>query len=233
MNKAIVARDTPLLGDELRSLNSVLQHKVPNATLSVQGLPMVPTIKLALIEQDYPQAELSASQVQFLMDNPPYWGFCWASGQVLARFILDKPDTVKNMNVVDFGCGSGVVAIAAKLAGAKRVIAVDLDQSALDATRLNAHLNEVSIETTNNLNNLPFSQENACLLIADVFYDEHNLPMLADFIAHFDDLIIADSRVKPERLNGVDEVKRYNSCTVPDLDESSSFNNVGVYRRKA
>lgn len=45
--------------------------------------------------------------------------------------------------VLDFGCGSGVLAIAALLLGAKEVYACDIDPQALLATRENAKLNGV------------------------------------------------------------------------------------------
>ncbi|MGB5831548.1 MAG: 50S ribosomal protein L11 methyltransferase [Thiohalocapsa sp.] len=45
--------------------------------------------------------------------------------------------------VVDFGCGSGILAIAALKLGARRVLAVDHDQQALDATIGNALTNGV------------------------------------------------------------------------------------------
>lgn len=46
--------------------------------------------------------------------------------------------------VLDFGCGSGVLAIAALLLGAERVLACDIDPQALLATRDNAALNGVA-----------------------------------------------------------------------------------------
>jgi ribosomal protein L11 methyltransferase len=45
--------------------------------------------------------------------------------------------------VVDFGCGSGILAIAAALLGAREVLAVDHDPQALKATRDNAEKNQV------------------------------------------------------------------------------------------
>ena len=63
-----------------------------------------------------------------------YWAFCWASGQVLARYLLDHPERVRGKVVMDVGAGSGVVGIAAKIAGAKRVIACDIDPNALAAS---------------------------------------------------------------------------------------------------
>lgn len=48
--------------------------------------------------------------------------------------------------VLDYGCGSGVLSIAARLLGAGRVLAVDIDEQAVLATRENARTNGVSIE---------------------------------------------------------------------------------------
>jgi ribosomal protein L11 methyltransferase len=46
--------------------------------------------------------------------------------------------------VVDYGCGSGILAIAAALLGAGHVVAIDNDDQALTATRDNAALNGVA-----------------------------------------------------------------------------------------
>ena len=43
--------------------------------------------------------------------------------------------------VVDFGCGSGILGIAAALKGARRVVCVDNDPQALEATAMNAERN--------------------------------------------------------------------------------------------
>ncbi|GAB4168296.1 MAG: 50S ribosomal protein L11 methyltransferase [Rhodocyclaceae bacterium] len=48
--------------------------------------------------------------------------------------------------VLDYGCGSGILAIAAAKLGADRVLAVDIDQQALDAAAGNAVRNGVAIE---------------------------------------------------------------------------------------
>ncbi|MFW5451504.1 MAG: 50S ribosomal protein L11 methyltransferase [Methylophagaceae bacterium] len=59
---------------------------------------------------------------------------------------LDQAD-VKDKVVIDYGCGSGILAIAAALLGAKKIIAVDTDPQALQATQANAERNKVKIET--------------------------------------------------------------------------------------
>jgi ribosomal protein L11 methyltransferase len=45
--------------------------------------------------------------------------------------------------VIDYGCGSGVLAVAALLLGAKKAYAIDIDPQAITATRANAEKNEV------------------------------------------------------------------------------------------
>ncbi len=45
--------------------------------------------------------------------------------------------------VLDFGCGSGILAVAAARLGAREVVAVDIDPQAWLATRENAHYNSV------------------------------------------------------------------------------------------
>ena len=76
---------------------------------------------------------------------PPYWAFAWAGGQALARHVIDHPDIVRGRRVLDVAAGSGLVAIAAMLAGARAAEANDIDDFALDAIALNAAANGVSI----------------------------------------------------------------------------------------
>lgn len=60
---------------------------------------------------------------------------------------LDQHD-VSGLEVIDFGCGSGILAIAAAMLGAKHVWAIDHDPQALIATRSNATQNHVEAKIT-------------------------------------------------------------------------------------
>ena len=51
------------------------------------------------------------------------------------------------LEVLDYGCGSGILSLAAKLLGARRVVAIDIDEQALAATRANAKRNDVVLHT--------------------------------------------------------------------------------------
>jgi ribosomal protein L11 methyltransferase len=57
----------------------------------------------------------------------------WLSGQEL-----------EGKSVIDYGCGSGILAIAALKMGAAHALGVDIDTQALQASRQNAELNLVS-----------------------------------------------------------------------------------------
>ena len=56
---------------------------------------------------------------------------------------LDGLD-LKGKTVVDFGCGSGILSLAALKLGAKKVIGIDIDPQALQASLANAERNNVS-----------------------------------------------------------------------------------------
>jgi predicted nicotinamide N-methyase len=77
---------------------------------------------------------------------PPFWAFPWIGGLGLARYVLDVPSSVRGLRVLDFATGSGLVAIAAKKAGAREVVAVDIDPFAIAACRLNAAAAEVDVD---------------------------------------------------------------------------------------
>ena len=55
---------------------------------------------------------------------------------------LDGQD-LSNCNVLDFGCGSGILAIAALLLGAPQAVGTDIDFQALEASRDNASRNGI------------------------------------------------------------------------------------------
>lgn len=102
---------------------------------------------------------------------PPFWAFAWAGGQGLARYLLDNPGQVAGKRIVDFACGSGLVGIAAMMAGAASCHAVDIDPFALAATRLNAALNKVSISAEIADITEAGVPEADLVICGDVFYD--------------------------------------------------------------
>jgi ribosomal protein L11 methyltransferase len=73
-------------------------------------------------------------------------GLAFGTGNHASTFLclqwLDQQDLADKV-VIDYGCGSGILGIAALLLGARQVYAVDLDPQAVLSTRQNAALNQV------------------------------------------------------------------------------------------
>ena len=113
---------------------------------AIAAPPLLPEIPLYLAAEVTP---LWQATEQTLARNglpPPFWAFAWAGGQAVARYLLDHPEAVAGREVLDFGAGSGLVAIAAAKAGAARVIAAEIDHFAAAAITANAALNGVTID---------------------------------------------------------------------------------------
>jgi predicted nicotinamide N-methyase len=210
-----------------KPLTMFMQQLLPTSRIVATVLPECPEMALYLLNENYPQHDLDQTTIQRLIDEPAYWCFCWASGQVLAKYLFDNPALVKGKTVLDFGAGSGVVAIAAALNDAAKVVACDNDEMALLACGQNAELNKVAIDL---LDDLAKNQEIFDIaIVADVLYDRDNLPLLALLKQHAKKILVADSRIK--NFNEPDYVKSdvYHSCTIPDLNESAEFNRVTLY----
>lgn len=207
-------------------LARTLADVIPEARLEARPLPAVPELRLWLLGDDLPRGPLPHDVAEAVVARPPYWAFCWASGQALARRILAAPETVAGCTVLDFGAGSGVAGIAAARAGAARVIACDEDPVALAACIANATLNGVSLETATALSGVgPVD----VVLVADVLYDPANLPLLDTLLARDARFLLADSRVRPESLDAWTVVGELDADTIPDLDESPLFRTVRFY----
>jgi predicted nicotinamide N-methyase len=114
----------------------------------VSAPPLVPEIRLHLATEITPIWQATEDTLARSGLPPPYWAFAWAGGQALARFLLDHPERVAGRSVLDFGAGSGLVAIAAAKAGAASVLAAEIDDFAAAAIAANAALNDVSILVT-------------------------------------------------------------------------------------
>jgi len=110
--------------------------------------PLVPEIRLHLATEVTPIWQATEESLARGAVPPPFWAFAWAGGQALARYLLDRPETVAGRFVFDFGSGSGLVAIAAAKAGARSVVAAEIDHFAVAAISANASLNRVAVAVT-------------------------------------------------------------------------------------
>jgi predicted nicotinamide N-methyase len=113
--------------------------------LRLSRLEFLPELRLYLFDPS--MGLFDPAEGEYRSDRPPpFWGFAWAGGQALARYLLDQPEVVGDCRVLDLACGSGLVAVAAAKAGAAQVVAVDVDPGALVAVRDNARANGVWVE---------------------------------------------------------------------------------------
>ncbi|MEB3766137.1 class I SAM-dependent methyltransferase [Acinetobacter sp. MD2] len=209
-------------------LRDALEKVIPNTELMVQQLPKTP-IKLWLIPPIFPTERLDDEVIRQIWNNTPYWIFCWASGLAMAQWLLENPKHVQGKTVLDFGAGSGVVAIAAKMAGAKRVICCDIDPISLAACRENAKLNMVELEY---LDDLYRAEKVDVLLAADVLYDQSNRFFLDDFLKISPNVWVADSRVRNFDHPYYVKTAEIAATTWPDLDEAKEFNLVSFYHHQ-
>ena len=115
------------------------------ANTRLQEPPLVPEVKLYLASEVVPLWQATEEELAREGLPPPFWAFAWAGGQALARYLLDHPEVVRGKRVLDFAAGSGLQGIAARLAGAAAVEAVEIDAFACAACRLNAAANGAEV----------------------------------------------------------------------------------------
>ncbi|HEY2505203.1 MAG TPA: 50S ribosomal protein L11 methyltransferase [Streptosporangiaceae bacterium] len=114
-------------------------------TTKLAPVAFVPEIRLHQTADLYDLWPLTEAESGHNGLPPPFWGVPWPGGQALARYLLDHPDLVAGRRVLDFGSGSGLVAIAAVKAGAAAVIAAEPDGFAAAAIAVNAAANGVTV----------------------------------------------------------------------------------------
>jgi ribosomal protein L11 methyltransferase len=113
------------------------------------------------------QAELPSDAIIINMD--PGLAFGTGSHQTTSLCLeyLDA-NPPKNIDVIDFGCGTGILAIAAAKLGASRVLAIDNDPQAIISSKDNVINNQCEsiIKTIHSKNEIDF--EGCDLLIANI-----------------------------------------------------------------
>ena len=207
-------------------LQAALNERLGDARLVAEPLPGT-NLKLWLIDADNMDRAFSPEETRRILEEPPYWSFCWASGLALARFLAEHPQWVEGKRVLDFGAGSGVAGIAAMKAGALEVVACDLDPIALASCKANADLNGVTLGYSADF----FAEADRfdLILVADVLYDRANLPLLDQFLTRGKEALVADSRVRDFQHPLYERLGILEALTLPDLAEPWEFRRVSLY----
>uniref|UniRef100_G1S3F2 Electron transfer flavoprotein beta subunit lysine methyltransferase n=1 Tax=Nomascus leucogenys TaxID=61853 RepID=G1S3F2_NOMLE len=131
---------------------------------------LTPEIQLRLLT---PTCKFWWERADLWPHSDPYWAIYWPGGQALSRYLLDNPDVVRGKSVLDLGSGCGATAIAAKMSGASRILANDIDPIAGMAITLNCELNRLNPFPILIQNILNLEQDKWDLVVlGDMFYDE-------------------------------------------------------------
>ncbi|MGI9328670.1 MAG: class I SAM-dependent methyltransferase [Pseudomonadales bacterium] len=215
--------------DQLNALQQRLTQTLPHARLDVAPLSDCAQIQLALINADFETGPLAPEVMRAVLAAPAYWAFCWGSGLALAQVLLEQPQRVAGLRVLDFGSGSGIAGIAAAMAGAEKVIACDSDADARLATSTNAELNAVSISVIPALSAL--AEPIDLVLVADVLYDRANLNLLRQLEQLPAQLLIADSRIEDLGEFKYRVIDQRLALTTPNLGEFDEFKTVRLFQR--
>jgi len=158
------------------------------ANLPLAPVPGIPEIQLHKALPSSGLGRLAAwDELGF---GSPYWAYYWAGGLALARYILDHPEIVAGRRVLDLGAGSGLVAIAAAKAGAKQVIAAEVDAYAVAALGLNAAHNKAAVSVEHGDLTADPPPDVDVVLVGDLFYERD----LAGRVTAFLDRCLADGQ---------------------------------------
>ena len=194
--------------------------------------PLVAEVRLHLATEVVPLWRKTEEELEKEGVPPPYWAFAWAGGQALARYVLDNPQTVSGRAVLDFGSGSGLVAIAAAKAGAAHVLAADIDAYATAAIALNAAANDVRVAVTTD-DVIGRDGDWQTILVGDMCYErplaERLLEWLRARMAAGVLVLLGDPGRTYFPKSGVEKLATYNVQTTRDL-EDREIRETSVYR---
>jgi len=191
--------------------------------------PLVPEIRLYLASEVVPLWRKTEEELNAMGVPPPYWAFAWAGGQALARYILDHPETVRGKSVLDFGAGSGLVALAAAKAGAAKVLAADIDKFSIAAITANAEANGVAVATTADDiigEELVFD----VILVGDMCYERPLAERLMAWLKNrHAEILLGDPGRSYFPKQGLEQLAHYNVAVSRDL-EDREIRETGVWK---
>jgi predicted nicotinamide N-methyase len=193
----------------------------------------IPEIRLHLATEVTPLWQATEDTLREINIQPPYWAFAWPGGQALARYLLDQPSVVQGRRVLDFAAGSGLVGIAAHIAGAAAVWANDIDPFCLEALALNAAANNAPLTILGqDLIGQPLPPIDL-LIAGDIFYDrrmtDHIFPWLQTIAGQGVEVLLADPGRAYLPKTGLTPLARFTVPTSLDLEDRAERETV-VYR---
>ena len=109
-----------------------------------------------------------------------------------------ESNLVSGQAVIDYGCGSGILGIAAKMFGAGRVVGIDIDEDALAASQYNALRNEVDLEVVPAADSF---NEQVDIVIANILPSPLKVlaPLLSQLVKPGGDIVLSGILVSHEQ----------------------------------
>ncbi len=204
---------TALFNPEIDSSGSAEFIPELLASLKEEGFHLSPPQEKTVEEQDWvrlTQSQFSPIQIGERIWVVPSWhdapsdpnaiclavdpGLAFGTGSHptthLCLLWLEQQTTLQNQSLLDYGCGSGILAIAAAKLGCNPVIGTDIDPQAMIAARSNAEINNTTIRFV-----LP--NEGAPELAAETKYDIVMANILANPLQ-----VLAPALVNKMKLGG-------------------------------
>jgi predicted nicotinamide N-methyase len=198
------------------------------ASTELRPTPFVPEIVLHCADDAYAVWINTSTTPTGTRDESapmPFWSFPWAGGQALARYVLDNPSLVIGRRVLDLAAGSGLVAIAAAMAGAAAVTANDIDPYAAAAQELNAQANGVRL-TTVTADLLDAEADADVVLAGDVCYEREFADRMVAFLVRAcqggADVLLGDPGRAYLPRESLDEVASYDVPTSLALEDHTT-----------
>lgn len=202
-------------------LLDALRRSLPQAGLRQTWLPGL-DLSLWLLD---PRLDGNVQFTALLQDHPPYWAIAWPTGVALAQRIEREPEWIQGRTVLDFGSGSGVVALASARAGARQVTAYDSDPDARLAIACNAKLNGCRVQIPECLS---ASDRWDVVLVADVLYDLVNVHQVRALVAATEVAIVGDCRYRGAPDSSFELLGQQPGQMVPDFGDRQ-FESVQIY----
>lgn len=186
------------------------------------------SMSLYLLDPETQLADFDSQKIEQIWSNMPYWAFVWSSGHALAQYLLQNPNLVAGRVVADFGAGSGIVALAALLAGAQKAYAIDVDAQSLKACQLNAALNDLEISVVDSIEK---AEGIDLLLVGDVLYDPRNHDLAKGLFQGDLSFIWAESQAQTRLAHYTPEAK-LEGHTIPNLGGFDEHKDIFIYHHR-
>jgi ribosomal protein L11 methyltransferase len=140
----IVAQAIDLFGSTFEYTNSQIDDQDWITLTQNQFQPIKVSDTLYIVPSWHQLPDFDSSITKIILDP----GLAFGTGCHPTTFMCLKwlaNHVTNHDSVLDYGCGSGILAITAKKIGAMQVFGVDVDNQAIEASRYNASKNQVAI----------------------------------------------------------------------------------------